>query len=353
MSLAATRSPEGVWSFGGTGQATLAVPGATGAIDLRYLDGVVTMKAAGQVAKGPASGTLNFTATNSPLDEQGNPVEGPPTPTITVWGRGTVTIQFGRILTGTAGIELTRDNRVILSGVIALPPEFEVFPRQPFTKDLLHLEPPEFPIWGVSVAGVGVGVFAFVDARIAFDAYVGAGVIRNAAVTAELDLDHPELATVHGHGEFFVPAYAGLTLDVGGGLRARAAVAFAQGRVGLQGTLGIQADASAGLDIDWNPTSGLAIETRVAASVRPKFRLSANASVTIGVDLLVTDVTHTFGPWQRVLGEFGPDVELGVEFPVRWSEANGLELSLDNIVVRQPTLDAGGLMSSVFKELAG
>jgi hypothetical protein len=353
MSIAATRNPEGAWSFGGTGQATLAVPGATGTIDLRYLDGRVTMTAAGQVAKGPASGTLNFTATNAPLDEQGNPVDGPPTGTISVWGRGAVTIRFGNILTGTAGIQLTPDNRVILSGVIALPPEFEVFPRRNFNKDLLHLEPPEFPIWGVSVAGVGVGVFAFVDARIAFEAYVGAGVIRGAAITAELDLDHPELATLHGHGEFFVPAYAGLTLDAGGGLRARAAVAYAQGRVGLQGTLGIQADASAGLDVDWSPTSGLAVETRVAANVRPKFRLSANASVTIGVDLLVTDVSHTFGPWQRTLGEFGPDMELGVEFPVRWSEATGLDLSLDNILVHQPTLDAGSLMTSVFERLAG
>jgi hypothetical protein len=352
MSIAATRTPEGAWSFGGTGTAILAVPGATGTINLVYLDGRITMTTAAAVAKGPASGTLNVTATNAPMDEQGNPVDGPPSGTITVWGRGTVTIRFGNILTGTAGIELTQDNRVILNGTIALPPVFEVFARRDYNKDLLHLEPPEFPIWGVSVAGVGVGVFAFVDARIAFEAYVGAGVFRDAAITAEMDLDHPELATVHGHGEFFVPAYAGLTLDVGGGLRARAAVAYAQGRVGLQGTLGIQADASAGLDVDWNPTSGLAVETRVAANVRPKFQLAANASVTVGVDLLVTDVSHTFGPWQRTLGAFGPEMELGVEFPVRWSEANGLDLSLDNIVIRQPTLDAPGLISSVFDALA-
>lgn len=351
LSIAATRSPEGVWSFGGTGTATLAVPGATGTINLVYLDGRITMTAAAAVAKGPASGTLNVTATNAPMDEQGQPVDGPPSATITVWGRGTVTIRFGNILTGTAGIELTQDNRVILSGTIALPPVFEVFARRDYRRDLLRLEPPEFPIWGVSVAGVGVGVFAFVDARVAFEAYVGAGVIRDAAISAEMDLDHPELATVRGHGEFFVPAYAGLTLDVGGGLRARAAVAYAQGRVGLQGTLGIQADASAALDLDWNPTSGLAIETRVAANARPKFRLAVNASVTIGVDLLVTDVSHTFGPWERTLGEFGPGMELGVEFPVRWSEASGLDLSLHNIVVRQPSLDAPALMRSVFGAL--
>lgn len=352
MSIAATRSPEGIWSFSGTGTATLAVPGATGTISLVYLDGAITMTAAAAVSKGPASGTLNVTATNAPMDDQGQSVDGPPTGTIRIWGAGTVTIRFGNLLTGTAGIELTQDNRIILSGTIALPPVVELFGRRNYGKDLLRLRPPEFPIWGISVAGIGVGIFAFVDARVSFDAYVGAGVIRDAAITAEMDLDHPELATVHGHGEFYVPAYAGLTLDVGGGLRARAAIAYAEGRVGLQGTLGIEAEASAALDVDWNPTSGLAVETRLAANVRPKFRLAANASVTVGVDLLFTDVSHTFGPWERVLGEFGPDMELGVEFPVRWSEAGGLDLSLDNIVVRQPSLDAPALMRSVFDALA-
>ena len=37
--------------------------------------------------------------------------------------------------------------------------------------------------------------------------------------------------------------------------------------------------------------------------------------------------------------------------PVRWSEANGLDLSLDNMTIREPTLDAGALMSSVFDRL--
>ncbi len=341
------------WSFSGTGTANLALPGVTGTVTIGYLDGVVTFTTAATVQKGPATGTLNFTATNAAIDEEGHPVDGEVGNSITAWGRGSVSIQFGSIITGTAGIEYTQDNRVILSGEIALPPTYDVFARREYTRELLHLEPPEFPIWGVSVAGVGVGIFAFVDARVAFNAYVGPGQIRDASISAEMDLDRPEDATIHGHGQFFVPAYAGFSLDVGGGLRARAAVAYAQGRVGLTGELGLAADASATVDFDWNRAAGLSLETNFEANVRPKFRLSATASVTVGVDLLVTDVSHTFGPWQRVLGEFGPDMELGVSFPVRWSEANGLDLSLDNMTVRQPSLDASALMGSVFDQLVG
>lgn len=353
LSVAAAQNPQtGEWSFSGAGQATLAVPGATGQIAISYLDGMVIFHTTAQVAKGPANGTLDFTATNGTVDDKGAPAP-PPTDTITAWGKGSVTIKFGSVIQGTAGIELTPENSIILSGEIALPPVYEVFPRYDYKKDLLHLEPPEFPIWGVSIAGHGIGVFAFVDARISFDAFVGPGQIRNAAISATMDLDHPDQATVHGHGEFYVPAFAGLNLDVGGGLRARAAIAFAEGRVGLTGQLGIEADASAGLDIDWSPTAGLAVETKLAAHARPKFNLFANASVTVGVDLLVTDISHTFGPWVKQLGSFGPDMELGVEFPVRWSEAKGLDLSLDNIVIQKPSLDAPALMSSVFDAIAG
>lgn len=353
MSISAQKPPEGDWVFSGRGQATLVAPGATGTLAIEYQNGAFTVSGQGQVERGPASGTLDFTATNRQIDAEGNPLEGPPLDTLNVWGRGSVTVRFGNILTGTAGIEYTPDQRIILSGAIALPPTYELFPRRDYNRDLFTLAPPEFPIWGVSVAGVGVGVFAFVDARVAFNAYVGPGQIRNAQVGAVMDLDHPEDATITGHGEFYVPAYAGLTLDVGGGLRARAAVAYGEGRVGLTGALGVEASAGAEMDINWSREAGLAISADLHAEAQPKFELSANASITIGVDLLVTDVSHTFGPWRRQLGSFGPDMTLGVRMPVRWSEANGLDLSLDNIEVQRPSLDATELMSSVFDQLAG
>lgn len=352
LSVAAAKAPNAEdWSFSGHGSATLAVPGATGTLDIDYLDGAVTIRGQGAVERGPASGTLNFTATNRQIDAEGQPIEGPLADTMTAWGRGTVTVRFGELLTGTAGIEYTPDNRVILSGTIAMPPVYEVFPRREYNRDIFTLSPPEFPIWGVSVAGFGVGIFAFVDARVFFEAWVGPGQIRDAAVTATLDLDRPEDATVEGHGEFYVPAYAGLGLDVGGGLRARLAVAYAQGRVGLTGRLGVEAGAGALIDVNWSRATGLSLSADLHAEATPKFDLSANASVTVGVDLLLTEVEHTWGPWTRQLGSFGPDMTLGVSMPVRWSEANGLDLTTDNIEVTRPQLNARALMSDVFDQL--
>lgn len=352
LSVSASKTPDAEnWSFAGHGSATLAVPGATGTLQIDYLDGALTLHGQGTVERGPASGTIDFIATNRQINAEGRPIEGPLADGINAWGRGSVTVRFGNLLSGTAGIEYTPDNRIILSGTIAMPPIYEMFPRREYTRDIFTLSPPEFPIWGVSLAGYGVGIFAFVDARVFFEAYVGPGQIRDAAVTATLDLDRPEDATVQGHGEFYVPAYAGLGLDVGGGLRARLAIAYAQGRVGLTGRLGVEAGAGALIDFDWNRSSGLSLSADLHVEATPKFELRATASVTVGVDLLVTDVEHTWGPWERELGSFGPDMTLGVRMPVRWTETNGLDLSLDNIDITPPQLDASTLMRDVFDRL--
>ncbi len=351
-SLHAQRAPDsGEWRFGGAGRAVLAIPGATGDIALRVDGALLTLAGNLTVAKGPASGSLVFTATNAPLDDAGNPVDGPPTGSVTVFGRGRAEITFGRVLRGAAEIELAPDASIRLRGTIGLPATFEVFPRRNFERVLLSVSTPDFPIWGVSVAGVGIGIFAFADARITFNAHVGPGQLVGTEVRAEMDLNAPADATVTGSARFVVPAYAGLRLDVGGGLRARIAVAYVEGRVGLDGELGIAADASAGVEIAWSRAEGLSVAADVTANARPRFRVGINARVTAGVDLWLTEVSKTWGPWRRTLGEFGPEMELGVTVPVRWNEREGLAFSLDDITVRRPQLDVPRLLKSSFEEL--
>lgn len=351
-SLYAQRDPStGEWTFGGTGTAVLAIAGASGEITIGIDGDKVVFRGNLNVAKGPASGSISFTATNAPMDEDGNITEGDATDSITVFGRGTAEITFGRILRGSATIILSPDASITISGTIGLPPTFEVFPRQEYNRDLFTIETPDFPIWGVSVGGVGIGIFAFADATISFNAYVGPGELIDTQVTATMDLDAPADAEITGSARFTVPAYAGLRLDLGGGLRARVAVAFVEGRIGLEGELGIEADASAAVDVAWNRNDGLSVEAEVEANARPKFRLGINASVTAGVDLVLTEITKTWGPWRRTLGEFGPDMELGVTIPVAWNEQNGLDFSTDDITVRRPQLNAADLMGSAFNTL--
>jgi len=341
----------GEWTISGGGKAALSAAGASATLDILFDGHAVTFKGRADVKKGPASGWLDITATNRTVDESGNPVDGAPVGELRIWGKGQATIKFGKVLRGTAAIEYTPEGHVILAGEIALPPTFNLFPRVDYKKTLLDLHPPDFPIWGVKVGPVGIGIFAFVDASVIFNAHVGPGQLRDTKVSATMDLDKPEEATVAGTAQFFVPAFAGFTLDLGGGLKAQVAVAYVKGRVGLDGTLGVALDGAIDVGVNWNQADGFAVGGRVALKARPKFELGVNASVSAGVDVGLFDIEKEWGPWRKKLGEFGPDLELEVAFPMRWSEKSGLDLSLDNIEVKKPQLDAVDLMKGAFDVL--
>jgi hypothetical protein len=121
--------------------------------------------------------------------------------------------------------------------------------------------------------------------------------------------------------------------------------------VGLDGTLGLGAEANFEVGVSWNRADGFEVSTLAEVKARPKFSLGVNASVSAGVDLWPVDITKTWGPWRKKLGEFGPDMELSATFPVKWSERQGLDLDLANIAVKKPTLDAKALMMSAFDTL--
>lgn len=347
VSMAATRDPEtGEWRVGGSGQANLAAGGATGTFTIAIDGDAVQMRALANVAKGPASGFLLVQASNLPRDDEGNLIPDGEVGPMRVWGKGGASITFGEILTGTAILEYTEDGRVILVGDIALPPNFKVFEGWSQERSLVQFATPEFPIWGVSVAGFGVGIFASADTEISFDASLGPAWLRNAHVTATMDLDRPAEATVSGSALFEIPATAGLTLDVGGLLTARATIAYIQGRIGLEGRLGIDASAGAEVQVDWNQRDGLAVGALLKASATPKFTIGANASVTVGISIPGPDPSKTWGPWRKQLGEFGSGLALELEAPVAWSEANGLEFDLADLMPPRPSFDTQSMMDN-------
>jgi hypothetical protein len=352
VSVRARRHREtGEWRVSGGGAADLAMAGVTGKLSAAVDGAAVSLSGTGRFAKGPVTGFVSFLATNQKLDAEGNPVPGEAAEEFTVSGKGGAEVQLGKILRGAASLEVTPDARVIITGTIGLPPTFPVFPIWEDKKELFRLEPPDFPIWGVSVAGIGIGIFAFVDAGIIFDAFVGPGIIRNAAVCITFELDKPEETVVEGGGEFYVPAGAGLTIDLGGGIKAKVLTAEAKGRVGLDGRLGILAEGKAGVGIRWTPQEGLSLGAEIEGKARPQFELNANASVTVSVDLGLWEPSKTWGPWKKPLGKFGPELELGITAPVAWSEAAGLDFDLDKIAVKRPDIDAAGLMKSAFDVL--
>lgn len=356
LTVKAVRAAEtGEWALSGGGKAKFGVAGASGELDILY-DGVATSFVGRvDVAKGPASGWIEIRGTNRAIDDKGEPIENGPVGDLKIWGKGEASITFGKVLKGTAGIEYTPDGRVIIAGEIAMPPTYDLFPKKDLSpeKPLIDIEPPAFPVWGVELGPVDIGILAFVKATLKAEAWVGPGQLRDAKVSATMDLDKPEEAVVDGGATFFVPSYAGLDLYLGGGLKASVAVAYVRGDVGLYGKLGLGVDGSFGVKVHWSQADGLAVGAEAKLEAKPKFEVGIRASVTAGVSLPwpLPDLDHTWGPWDHKLGEFGPDMALTAKFPMAWSEAEGLDLDPSKITIDPPKLDAKELMKSGFDAL--
>jgi hypothetical protein len=103
--------------------------------------------------------------------------------------------------------------------------------------------------------------------------------------------------------------------------------------------------------VHWSQQEGLSLAAVAQAVARPRFDIGANASVTASIDLWVTELSHTWGPWRKQLGSFGPELEEGVKVPVKWAERTGLDFNTDNIEIKKPDIDFGQVMTDAFLSL--
>ena len=203
-----------------SGDVTLepSVPGLTGNVTGKYEDGAFLVEADLGYEKGLAKGSVKVGLTNQAVGAEGKPA-GPPKKdgSLTVYGGGTVILTLTPWLQGTVGLKLTRTGEIEVSGEVALPSTFEVFKERALEKQLLSIGI-DIPIIGVAVAGQRIGIFATIRGGVSISAGFGPGELRDVALKVTYNPAKPDDTTVSGHGNFVVPAHAGLRLSVDGGL---------------------------------------------------------------------------------------------------------------------------------------
>ena len=150
--------------------------------------------------------------------------------------------------------------------------------------------------------------------------------------------DHEEETTISGHGEFVIPADADLTLRGDLGLGVSVGIASLTGGIEIAGELGLEGEAAAGVDVNWSPQTGLALDAIGSITVQPKFVFDINAFTRASLDLLITSISET---WRYNLVSFswGPDIQFGIIFPIHYLEGEPFDMSFDDIEVIYPDLD--------------
>jgi hypothetical protein len=338
------------WKVSARGTAVPSIPGVDTQINVTYDDGMFTAEGTADYRRGMLSGSLRIGATNRPVDESGNPGEGA-TPNLRAFGGGQLTLTLAPWLAATAGVRLLPNGEIEVTGRIGLPSSLEVFPAKRFDRNLLTVNV-DIPIVGVSVLGQRIGIFATIGGGLDLTAGFGPGQLRDLHLEVTYNPDHEADTLVSGAAEFYVPADAGLRLNIHGALGAGIPVVSASAGLEIGGALGIAGAATAAVEVSWTPTTGLDLTAEAYIFAEPKFTFDITGYVLVEADLLFSTIELYSKRWRLAQFEYGSGLRLGARFPIHYREGQPFDISLDDIQIEKPDIDPMALLSGLIDRIA-
>lgn len=331
-----------------TGTAQPNIPGINSSLTVSYANGALTLAGSADYSKGMLSGKATVGATNRAIGKDGQPT-GEPDDTMRVYGGGTLTLQLTPWLAATAGVKFLPNGEMEVTAKLATD-TYDVFPRKQFDRNLFTVPTIEIPLFAIPLGPRSLGLVAQIGGGLDFTAGFGPGQLRNLSAEITYNPEHEEKTTVAGHGEFAIPADAGLTMHGDLGLGLSIGIASLSGGIELAGTLGLEGEAGASVDVNWSPQTGLALDAEGHITVNPKFKFDINAFARASLGIGWLSISET---WRYNLASFswGPDIQFGLVFPIHYQEGKPFDMSFDDIDVIYPKLDvvnmAKGLASDV------
>ena len=323
----------------GNGNVKPNIPGINSELIATYDDGTFIAEFSGAYTRGMLNGNATVGVTNRSIGDDGRPSgEAAPGAPLVVYGNGTTTLQIAPWLQATAGIRFSPNGEVTVAGEIGLPSSLEIFSIKQIDK----------PIFGLSTQiPIVPGIVAEVGGSLNANASIGPGVLDQLRLRIEYNPAHEENTHVTGNAHLNIPTEAGLRLTARAGVGLGIPGASATGGIGLSGGLGISGAAEAGVNIDWAPATGLAINAEGYLHAEPKFKfdVSGNVSVTaLGFSVYYKE-------WALAAYEVGSNLALGVRFPVHYKEGQPFNLSLSDVTFEVPNVDPAAMVSDLGKRI--
>jgi hypothetical protein len=253
-------------------------------------------------------------------------------------------------LQATAGVQFLENGEIEVTGRIGLPDTVDVFDRKSIDRNLFTAPAIEIPIFAIPIGPRSIGLVARITGGLDFSAGFGPGQLRDLYGEVTYNPDHEDETTISGHGEFAIPADAGLTLRGDLGLGVSAGIASLTGGIEIAGTLGLEGEAAAEVDVNWSPATGLALDATGRITVNPKFTFDINAFARASLDLWVKTISKT---WRHNLVSFswGPDIQFGIVFPVHYREGEPFDMSFDDIRVIYPDIDIVNMAKGLARDI--
>lgn len=311
--------------------------GLDGTVSVTYTartggEGRITGTGALQVSRGNVTGRIEVT-----LHDSGR-----------FSGRGTVNYPFsirGQQIQATAGIIVDEQQNVRVEGALRFPQPIELFRRFGDDRRLFYIQR-NIPIPGVSIGPVGI--VAVIEGGISVHYFFGPGQLRQVEITAAFNplAPNPD-PTIAFHGELHIPANAGITGTIGGGLGVDVGLGSVTGTLTVSASLDLNAVLGGTLDLRYaNNKFDLTARPGIRSSLDLGLSLDAHARAQAGIGRFSIGVEKSWnlGRRQVVLGQFS------MYAPIRWSSDGGFQPpTLDQIEWGPPPqIDMNSILRQLF-----
>ena len=317
------------------GKLSVSIAGLKATAKADYQDGAFTVTGKTGYKRGLAAGTIEVGITNRAVNKDGKLLDRVGDQLLP-FGHGSVTLSLTKWLTGTAGIRLLPNGELETQGTLEIPDGVELFGRKGFEKELFDISVP-IPIFGLVSARIGGGM--------SLDAGVGPGTLSDASLGVLYNPDHPDQTQVKGKATFGVPADAGLTLFVRASLGAGVRGLDVEGGLEVSGRMGIEGALDTGVELDWTPSKGVAIDAHAAIQAQPRFRFALSGFVA--ASLLWEEWEKK---WELASYEYGSALRFGMKVPIHYDSKNGFKLSWDDVELETPDIDTLELIKGLLDE---
>ncbi len=350
-----TQREDGKYKVEAGGRADLDIPGVDASVDVKYDDGMFLAKGTVGYKKGMLEGSITAGATNMAVSEDGVVLPGEPGKKLQPFGRGTASVKIAPWLKGTIGIKLKPNGEVEVTGEVGLPSSLEIFKKRPYKKNIFETPSIDIPILGfvVPVIKKRVGVFATIKGGMDAEASIGPGELTDLSLSITYNPQREEDTLVHGKASLQIPAKAGLSLYVKGGIGAGIPIVSAEAGLKVTGGLGIEGTATAAVEVDWTPAKGLVLDANANIYAEPKFKFGIDAYALVEVELPwpFDDRTLYDETWNLANFEYGSGLRFGLLFPFHYEEGKTPDIALDDIEFQAPKIGVKDVISGIVKQI--
>nr|HMT28431.1 DUF4157 domain-containing protein [Bacteroidia bacterium] len=293
-------------------------------------DGMFLFVGEAPLKLGKFSGLVNFGITNQEVNEKGE-LTGKLGNKLVAFGKGEVNFQMTDWLSGKIGAEVTPDAKILLSGALRPDPVLAITKKQyAVNKIIPGFNLPKFTLFGIPHVAE---IFVTANGHFFFNAGIGPLYLKDALLEVSgLDIENPASATVKGHGQLDIPAFAEAGIQVE--LRAGIGILVVDVSVGINGSIAIAITGNAGLivNFEWNEANGFRLfDTLAYLKAQTELVAKLGGNVKVNLDLLFTTInlyTKNFNIGEK---RWPLGLDLNLAFPLGFAGGSTGEFILPDV----------------------